>query len=77
MRQVVALGVGYIGFAAFAAWSAYASSQLTGAAHTPQAIWPYVAGAGGVSAALAAALVWLAVYSANHGYDRRCDPDDY
>jgi hypothetical protein len=72
MRHAVALGLSYLGLAAFAARVFFISEK---SAHIPQAIWPYVAGAGAISAALAGALVWLAVYSADHGYDDRFDPE--
>ena len=36
----------------------------------------YVVGGVVVTAALAGFLMWLAFYSANHGYDDRIDQDD-
>jgi hypothetical protein len=39
-------------------------------------IWPYVVGGVVITGGLAGVLMWLAFYSANHGYDDRIDPDE-
>ncbi len=77
MRHAIALGLSYLGLAAFAGWAFFASAKLASGWRAPAGIWPYVAGGGAISAALAAALVWLAAYSADHGYDDRFDPEDW
>jgi len=62
-------------FAVFAGWAFFASSQLGGGWRSLGPIWPYVLGGCVVVAALAGFLMWLAFYSASHGFDDRIDPD--
>ena len=40
-------------------------------------IWPYVVGGCAIVGILAGFLMWLAFYSANHGYDEPYDPDEF
>jgi 4-hydroxybenzoate polyprenyltransferase len=77
-KHVVVLGLtflGLAGFAAFAGWAVFAGSHIGGGWRTLGPVWPYVAGGAVVVAALAGVLMWLAFYSANHGYDEPYDPD--
>ena len=74
---VIALGFLFLaGFALFAGWAFYATSKMGSGWADLRPIWPYVVGGVAVTAALATFLMWLAFYSANHGYDDRIDPDD-
>jgi len=75
-RHAVLIGLtvlGLGGFAAFTVWAFMATSKMGGGWRSFQAIWPYVVGGVVVTAGLAGGLLWLAFYSANHGYD---EPDD-
>jgi hypothetical protein len=81
MRQhAVILGLTFFGmaaFAVFAGWAVFAGSRLGGGWRSLGPIWPYVLGGAAIVAALAGFLMWLAFYSANHGYDDRIDPEGH
>ncbi|MFI4950010.1 MAG: hypothetical protein ACHP7A_03120 [Caulobacterales bacterium] len=77
-KHVVVLGLAFVflaGFSLFTGWAFFATSKIGGGWRSLGPIWPYVAGGVAVTAALAGFLLWLAFYSANHGYDDRIDPD--
>jgi len=79
-KHVVALGLTFAGlaaFAVFAAWAFREGSVLSGGWRSLNPIWPYVIGSCVTVAALAGSLMWLAFYSASHGYDDRIDADRY
>jgi hypothetical protein len=67
--------VGLAAFAAFAVWAFIQGSRVAGGWRSLQPIWPIVAGGLFVVGALTGVLMWLAFYSANHGYDDRTDVD--
>ena len=73
---LIATFIGLAVFAAFAAWAFMVTSKLDGGWQSLLPIWPYVLGGLITVAALAGGLMWLAFYSANHGYDDRIDSDD-
>jgi len=64
------------GFAAFVAWAFLATAHTGGGWASLLPIWPYVLGGVIATGALTGVLMWLAFYSANHGYDDRIDKDD-
>ena len=68
-------GVFLLAFAAFAGWATLALGRMGTGWRGLIPIWPYVVGGVVATAALAGGLMWLAFYSANHGYDDRFDPD--
>jgi hypothetical protein len=68
--------VGLAIFAAFAAWAFTQGEHLGGGWGSLRPIWPYVVGGVLITALLGGALMWLAFYSADHGYDDRIDSDD-
>ncbi len=75
-RHAIFLGLSFLGLAAFAlftGWAFFAASRIGGGWRSLGPIWPYVAGGALVVGALAGFLMWLAFYSANHGYDDRAD----
>jgi 4-hydroxybenzoate polyprenyltransferase len=77
-KHIVVLGVAIVGlaaFAVFAGWAFVEGSQLGGGWRSLGPIWPYVVGGVLIVAALAGFLMWLAFYSANHGYDEPYDVD--
>jgi len=77
-RHALVLGLTFLGlavFAVFAGWAFFEGSRLGGGWRSLGPIWPYVAGGVLVVGALAGVLMWLAFYSANHGYDEPYDPD--
>ena len=77
-KHAVVLGLAFAGLAAFAVftgWAFYRASELGGGWRSLGPIWPYVAGGALIVAALAGFLMWLAFYSARHGYDERVDRD--
>lgn len=77
-KHAVVLGLAFLGlaaFAVFAGWAFFAASAIGGGWASLGPIWPYVVGGVVVVAALAGFLMWLAFYSANHGYDDRMDED--
>lgn len=78
--HVIVLGLTFAGlaaFAVFAGWAFFEGSQFGGGWRSLGPIWPFVVGACVVTAALTGVLMWLAFYSANHGYDEPFDPDQY
>jgi hypothetical protein len=78
-RHLLVLGLSFLGlagFAVFAGWAFYATSKMGSGWGDLRPIWPYVLGGVVITAALAGFLMWLAFYSANHGYDDRPDGDD-
>jgi hypothetical protein len=52
------------------------TSKIDGGWQSLLPVWPYVLGGLLTVAALTGGLMWLAFYSANHGYDDRIDRDD-
>lgn len=77
-KHAVVLGLTFAGlaaFAVFAGWAFYEGSQFGGGWASLGPVWPYVLGGAAVVAALAGFLMWLAFYSARHGYDDRVDPE--
>lgn len=66
---LTAAGVFLLVFAAFTAWATLALGRIGTGWRGLIPIWPYVAGGVAVTAALAGGLMWLAFFSANHGYD--------
>lgn len=62
-------------FAVFAGWAFFQGSMLGGGWRSLAPIWPYVLGGCAIVAILTAVLMWLAFYSASHGYDDRVDND--
>lgn len=77
-KHAVVLGLAFVGlavFAVFTGWAFYRASELGGGWRSLGPIWPYVAGGVLIVAALAGFLMWLAFYSARHGYDERVDRD--
>ena len=79
-RHGIILGLTFFGMAAFAVlsgWGFFSSSQMGGGWRWLGPIWPYVVGGCAVVVALAIFLMWLAFYSANHGYDDRIDPEGH
>ena len=57
------------GFSLFTGWAAFAVGRMGGGWKGLLPIWPYVLGGVVATGGLAGALMWLAFYSANHGYD--------
>lgn len=77
-KHALVLGLTFAGlaaFAVFAGWAFYQGSRLGGGWRSLGPVWPYVVGGVLVVAALAGVLMWLAFYSARHGYDDRIDLD--
>jgi hypothetical protein len=68
--------VGLAGFTAFVVWAFFAASHLGGGWGSLLPIWPYVLGGVIATGALTGGLMWLAFYSANHGYDDRADREE-
>ena len=78
-RHAIVLGLSFValaGFALFAGWAFFATKNMGTGWRDLAPIWPYVAGGVAATAILAGFLMWLAFYSANHGYDDRIDTDD-
>jgi hypothetical protein len=65
--------VGFAAFAVFAGWAFYQGSRIGGGWTSLAPIWPFVAGGLIFVGLLTGVLMWLAFYSANHGYDDRMD----
>jgi hypothetical protein len=79
-RHLVVLGLTFLGLAGFsllAGWAFFSSSGVTNGLRTLGVIWPYLLGGGAITGAFAALFMWLAFYSANHGYDDRVDPEGH
>jgi len=77
-RHALFLGLWFLGLGAFAlisGWAFFSRPHLGHGWRDLGALWPYVLGGVVVVAALAAFLMWLAFYSANHGYDERLEED--
>ena len=73
-KRLLTLSLQFLGLAAlsgWASWAFFASAGLNGGLRTLGAIWPYLAVAAILTASAAGLFVWLAFYSANHGYDER------
>jgi len=71
-RHALLLGLTFLGlggFAVFAGWAFFAMSKVGGGWRSLGPIWPYVAGGAVMVAVVAGVLMWLAFYSARHGYD--------
>jgi H+/Cl- antiporter ClcA len=64
--------VGLAAFALFMGWAFYQVSQSAHGLRSLGPIWPYAVGGALIVGALSGFFMWLAFYSANHGYD---DPD--
>ena len=78
-RNAVFLALTFVGlaiFGAFATWAFMATSKIAGGWRSLLPVWPYVVGGLVTVAALTGGFMWLAFYSANHGYDDRIDSDD-
>ena len=78
-KHAVVMGLSFLalaGFALFAGWAFFATKNMGQGWKDLAPIWPYVVGGVAVTAILAGFLMWLAFYSANHGYDDRIDTDD-
>jgi len=69
-------GVFLLAFATFTVWATMALGRMGSGWSGLIPIWPYVAGGVVATAALAGGLMWLAFYSANHGYDDGVDNHD-
>jgi hypothetical protein len=78
-KHAVVLGLTFLGlaaFAVFAGWAFFEGSKMSGGWRSSLGpIWPYVLGGSLVVGALTGVFMWLAFYSANHGYDERYDRD--
>jgi hypothetical protein len=75
-KQVVIIGLallGLAGFAAFAGWAFYEAGRYEGGWRSLGPIWPYAAGGVLLVGVLSGFFMWLAFYSANHGYDDQGD----
>jgi hypothetical protein len=77
-KHLVVLGLAFAGlaaFAVFAGWAFFEVARLTPGGWNLGPIWPYAVGGVLVVGALTGFFMWLAFYSANHGYDDRVDND--
>jgi len=78
-RHALVLGLTFLalaGFALFAGWAFFTETERDGVgARSLGPLWPYVAGGVAVVGLLTLVFVWLAFYSARHGYDDRIEPD--
>lgn len=75
-KHAVIIGLSFLGlaaFALFAGWAFYRGSHIGGGWSGLRSIWPFVAGGVLMTGGLTAFLMWLAFYSAKHGWD---DPPD-
>ena len=78
-KHAVFLALTFLGlaaFAVFASWAFVLGSKMDGGWASLAPIWPFVLGGLIMVGALTGGLMWLAFYSANHGYDDRIEPDD-
>ena len=78
-KPPIVLGLSLAGVAAFglfAAWAFYATGKLGGGWSDLAPVWPFVLGGVAATALLAGALMWLAFFSADHGYDDGPDRED-
>lgn len=79
-KHAIILGLSFVAlaaFAVFAGWAFFAGTRLAGGWRSLGPIWPYIVAACVIVAALWVFLLWLAFYSANHGYDDRIDPEGH
>ena len=79
-KHALILGLTFAGlaaFAVFAGWAFFAGSRIGGGWRVLGSVWPYLVAGCVTTVALAGFLVWLAIYSANHGYDDRIDPEGH
>jgi hypothetical protein len=79
-RHLLVLGLTFVGLAGFsvlAGWAFFSSSGVSNGLRTLGAVWPYLLGGALVTGAFAGLFMWLAFYSANHGYDDRVDPEGH
>jgi hypothetical protein len=77
-KHAVVVGIAFLflaAFAVFAGWAFFQGSQVGGGLRVLGPIWPYVVGGLLIVGGLAGFLMWLAFYSANHGYDDSVDLD--
>ncbi|RAK57588.1 hypothetical protein [Phenylobacterium deserti] len=78
-RHLLILGLtfsGLAGCALFSGWAFFATTERSEVgARSLGPIWPYLLGGLALAAVLAGVLMWLAFYSARHGYDERVEPD--
>jgi hypothetical protein len=77
-KNAVFLGLtfaGLAGFAAFAVWALVQGSRMSGGWRSLAPIWPFVALGLLLVGLLTGVLMWLAFYSANHGYDDGADAE--
>lgn len=74
-KHAVVLGLTFLALVAFAGWALFEGSRIGGGWSSLGPIWPYVVGGAVAVGALAGVLMWLAFYSANHGYDEPYDVD--
>jgi hypothetical protein len=65
--------LGLAGFFGFVVWAFIASARKGDGWSGLLPIWPYVLGGVVATGGLTGLLMWLAFYSANHGYDDRPD----
>jgi hypothetical protein len=76
-RWVMGLGLAAaVGFLGFLGWAVWASSKQGSGWRGLIPIWPYVLGGVLVVGALTGGLMFLAFYSADHGYDEPLEPKD-
>ncbi len=78
-KHAVLLSLTFLGlaaFAAFAVWAYVIGDRMEGGWASLAPIWPFVVGGLIMVGALTGVLMWLAFYSANHGYDDRNDTDE-
>jgi hypothetical protein len=72
---VLFVGLG-VGVALFLGWAVFAVFNSAGGWRGLAAVWPFVVGGLFGVGALTGVLMWLAFYSANHGYDDPPEPTD-
>ena len=71
-KSAAVLGVAFMALAAFAlflGWAFFRISVVGGGWRSLGPIWPYVIGGMVAVGALTGFFMWLAFYSARHGYD--------
>jgi hypothetical protein len=71
-KRPLALSLSVVGLAVLsvlAGWALLPGARLDQGWRTLSAVWTYLAAAAAITAAFAALFMWLAVYSANNGYD--------
>lgn len=70
---LILTSIGLTIFAAFAAWAFQAGAGIGEGWEGLRPVWPFVIGGVLAVAGLTGALMWLAFFSANRGYDDRMD----